>query len=70
VTDSTERRRNWIAEHGTDVPCPYCSSTHTERSAEFGPFHMSEAFVCLDCRSPFSRIKWRAAEPTVPPTTP
>jgi hypothetical protein len=51
-------RRRWIAGHGVAKPCPWCGSSATERSAEFGPFHMSETYVCLACKSPFSRIKW------------
>jgi DNA-directed RNA polymerase subunit RPC12/RpoP len=60
---STESlRRRWTAEHGTAVRCPYCDSEQTERSAVFGPFHMSETYSCRDCHSPFSRIKWRREE--------
>jgi DNA-directed RNA polymerase subunit RPC12/RpoP len=51
-------RRKWIAAHGRPTACPYCGSDATERSAEFGPFHMSETYVCRTCHSPFSRIKW------------
>jgi DNA-directed RNA polymerase subunit RPC12/RpoP len=51
-------RRRWSAENGPPKPCPYCGSSDTERSAVFGPFHMSEAYVCRACHSPFSRIKW------------
>jgi len=63
MTDASRLRREWIAEHGEAHACPYCGSARTERAAEFGPFHMSESFVCLDCRSPFSRIKWRTDAP-------
>jgi len=62
---STESaRRRWVADHAPDARrCPYCGSIRTERSAVFGPFHMSESWSCLDCHSPFSRIKWRPPEP-------
>jgi hypothetical protein len=52
-------RRAWTAAGAAPVRCPWCASSRTERSAAFGPFHMSESWMCLDCRSPFSRIKWR-----------
>ena len=50
--------REWIAARGAQKACPYCGSAHTERAAMFGPFHMLETYVCRDCGSPFSRIKW------------
>jgi hypothetical protein len=57
VHDASDRRRV-IAAGASAVPCPYCGSADTERSAVFGPFHMSEAYTCRACLSPFSRIKW------------
>jgi len=59
---SSERRR-WITEHGRATACPHCGSANTERGAEFGPFHMSETYVCRACGSPFSRIKWSGDGP-------
>lgn len=56
-------RRRWTAETAETFACPYCKSERTERSAVFGPFHMSESWACLDCHSPFSRIKWRPEPP-------
>ena len=64
----TGRRRDWIAGRGTAIACPYCGSEKTERSAEFGPFHMSESYVCRGCLSPFSRIKW--GDPVPAPGSP
>jgi DNA-directed RNA polymerase subunit RPC12/RpoP len=52
--------REWIASRGQPMDCPYCGSPHTERAAVFGPFHMSETYLCRKCGSPFSRIKWGA----------
>lgn len=57
LTVHAERRQR-LAEGAPPVPCPYCGSARTERAATFGPFHMSESYVCRDCSSPFSRIKW------------
>jgi hypothetical protein len=54
-------RRKEIASGGELELCPYCASTRTERTAAFGPFHMTEPYVCLECHSPFSRIRWRDA---------
>lgn len=56
--DSPHRR--WIVENAEPAQCPYCGSGHTERSAAFGPFHMTEPYFCRVCGSPFSRIRWRA----------
>jgi len=50
--------REWLASRGAPMDCPYCGSAETERAAMFGPFHMSETYVCRACGSPFSRIKW------------
>ena len=51
-------RRESIASRARTVACPYCGSPRTERTAEFGPFHMTEQYHCLDCKSPFSRMRW------------
>jgi DNA-directed RNA polymerase subunit RPC12/RpoP len=66
VTEAVRRmnralHRKWIVENGAPVACPYCGSSRTERSAAFGPFHMTEPYVCRECGSPFSRIRWRAS---------
>ena len=50
-------RRESIAARARAVSCPYCGSQHTERTAEFGPFHMTEQFHCLSCKSPFSKMR-------------
>ena len=50
-------RRETIASRARPVACPYCGSERTERTAEFGPFHITEQFHCLDCKSPFSRMR-------------
>ncbi|MGH2569767.1 MAG: hypothetical protein ACRDGR_00990 [bacterium] len=55
-------RRTWTAAGTEPVRCPWCASSRTERTAAFGPFHMSEGWTCLDCRSPFSRLRWRPPE--------
>lgn len=52
--------RRWIVENADPAKCPYCGSGDTERSAAFGPFHMTEPYMCRACGSPFSRIRWRA----------
>jgi len=51
-------RRESIASRARFVACPYCGSRETERTAEFGPFHMTEQYHCLACKSPFSRMRW------------
>jgi DNA-directed RNA polymerase subunit RPC12/RpoP len=55
--------REWLASRGEPMDCPYCGSAKTERAAMFGPFHMSETYVCRACGSPFSRIKWNGDGP-------
>ena len=55
-------RRESIASRARTVACPYCGSPRTERTAEFGPFHMTEHYHCLDCKSPFSRMRWESRD--------
>jgi|GEM_PF-3142776 ring-1,2-phenylacetyl-CoA epoxidase subunit PaaD len=50
-------RRETIASRARRAACPYCGSERTERTAEFGPFHMTEQFHCLACKSPFSKMR-------------
>lgn len=54
--------RRWIADHGGPQACPYCKSQDTVRTAAFGPFHMTEPYMCRSCGSPFSRIRWRSPD--------
>lgn len=42
-----------------EVVCPWCGSTQVERLGEFGPQLMGEPYICLNCRSPFERIRKR-----------
>ncbi|WP_445585666.1 PaaD-like zinc ribbon domain-containing protein [Thermus thermophilus] len=42
-----------------EVVCPWCGSTRVERLGDFGPQLMGEPYFCLDCRSPFERIRKR-----------
>lgn len=42
---------------GARALCPWCGSERVERIAAFGPQLISEQYMCLDCRSPFERIK-------------
>jgi hypothetical protein len=67
VTNVPSRRES-IAARGRALPCPYCGSHDTERTAEFGPFHMTEQYHCRSCKSPFSRMRWEetAAEAPAP----
>jgi DNA-directed RNA polymerase subunit RPC12/RpoP len=53
-------RRETIAARARVATCPYCGSHQTERTAEFGPFHMTEQYHCLGCKSPFSIMRWEA----------
>ena len=34
-----------------------------ERTAEFGPFHMTEQYHCLSCKSPFALLRWDGDPP-------
>lgn len=55
-------RRQTIAVRGVNRPCPYCGSEKTERTAEFGPFHMTEQYHCRACHSPFAYMRWQDEE--------
>lgn len=39
------------------VPCPYCQSTNTRQSSEFGPTACKALWVCQDCKQPFEYFK-------------
>ena len=39
------------------VPCPRCSSAHTERLSLFGSTACKSTYRCLDCREPFEYFK-------------
>ena len=39
------------------VPCPRCSSAHTERLSAFGSTACKALYRCLDCREPFEYFK-------------
>lgn len=55
---SFEDRRDSIAAGGKRMVCPYCGSPDTRRTAEFGPFHMTEQYHCRACKSPFALLRW------------
>jgi ring-1,2-phenylacetyl-CoA epoxidase subunit PaaD len=38
-------------------PCPYCSSTNTERKSEFGSTACKAIHFCNSCRQPFEEFK-------------
>ncbi|WP_456243153.1 PaaD-like zinc ribbon domain-containing protein [Thermus filiformis] len=44
------------------MTCPWCGSTRVERLGEFGPQLMGEPYLCLECRSPFERIRKRGED--------
>ncbi len=70
MTGAGTHRRREIAERARPVACPYCGSADTERTAEFGPFHMTEQYHCRGCLSPFSFVRWEEDAPpsdTAPP---
>ena len=60
---SFDERRGLIASGGRRLVCPYCGSGDTERTAEFGPFHMTEQYHCLSCKSPFALLRWDGDPP-------
>jgi ring-1,2-phenylacetyl-CoA epoxidase subunit PaaD len=39
------------------VACPYCDSTETRLTNDFGPTLCRAIFVCDNCRQPFERFK-------------
>jgi DNA-directed RNA polymerase subunit RPC12/RpoP len=41
----------------TPPRCPWCGSDRVERISLVGPQLMSEQYVCLNCHSPFERIR-------------
>jgi DNA-directed RNA polymerase subunit RPC12/RpoP len=53
-----DERREAIAAGGKPLVCPYCGSKDTRRTSEFGPFHMTEQYHCIACKSPFSLLRW------------
>lgn len=64
MRESTGKRRDkWLARTGKPVPCPHCGSGQTERFGVFGPFHISEPYICKECHSPFQRVKWEPPAP-------
>jgi ring-1,2-phenylacetyl-CoA epoxidase subunit PaaD len=48
-------------EGGDETPlaCPWCGSAHVEKVAAFGSHLMVAQYLCLQCRSPFERIRKR-----------
>ena len=40
-----------------NVPCPRCTSAHTERLSAFGSTACKATYRCLDCREPFEYFK-------------
>jgi len=40
-----------------NVPCPRCSSVHTEMVSQFGPTSCKSLYRCLDCKEPFEHFK-------------
>jgi DNA-directed RNA polymerase subunit RPC12/RpoP len=43
----------------TPLTCPWCGSARVERVAAFGSHLMVAQYLCLQCRSPFERIRKR-----------
>lgn len=43
--------------------CPWCGSARVERIGQFGPQLMTAQYQCLDCGSPFGRIRQRGPNP-------
>jgi ring-1,2-phenylacetyl-CoA epoxidase subunit PaaD len=39
------------------IPCPRCSSTHTEMISQFGSTACKALYKCLDCLEPFDYFK-------------
>jgi hypothetical protein len=37
--------------------CPWCGSALTKRIGEWGPQLLTEQFMCLECHTPFERIR-------------
>jgi ring-1,2-phenylacetyl-CoA epoxidase subunit PaaD len=46
---------------GDEAPlaCPWCGSVRVEKVAAFGSHLMVAQYLCLQCRSPFERIRKR-----------
>ncbi len=42
-------------------PCVHCGSTRTEKLSQFGPTLLLTQYYCLDCHSPFERVRLRAS---------
>ncbi len=40
-----------------EVPCPYCDSTETECTSQFGPTACKSLWRCNKCRQPFEYFK-------------
>lgn len=49
--------RRGMAPAPAPVPCPHCSSVHTERLSAFGATACKSLHRCLDCREPFEHFK-------------
>lgn len=39
------------------IPCPRCSSKHTELTSQFGSTSCKALYRCLDCHEPFEHFK-------------
>jgi hypothetical protein len=48
------------------VACPFCEGTRTELHSPFGPQASVATYWCLDCRTAFDWIKWKAPAPATP----
>jgi DNA-directed RNA polymerase subunit RPC12/RpoP len=44
---------------GAPLACPWCGSARVEKVAAFGSHLMVAQYLCLQCRSPFERIRKR-----------
>ena len=53
--ERAQGKRALFAE--TEVACPTCRSTATERVSEFGSTPCKAHYRCLDCREPFQYFK-------------
>ncbi len=40
-----------------EIPCPRCSSVHTELVSRFGATSCKAMYRCLDCKEPFEHFK-------------
>ena len=49
--------KSFLTHEKKIVPCPQCSSTHTELVSQFGSTACKALYKCLDCKEPFDYFK-------------